>query len=342
MVLRIFVRTAYKRTAGMIEFFNAFCLVLALILSIIAPKILYFLIIAAIADLIRFTACGAWYLVDFHNMSHEHCPKKDDIYKQGRYLKFTLYVIGLLAILFRISEASIFVWTTIAVISIIEMLRTVAHVLQKYDRTWLIHSKGNLTGLDIVSMIRLTAAICLPFIAIQRKYGLVIALIISTALMLSSEIFEYYYARSKRLLTNRFYCWTDTVARKILFAGQLIAIAILVTKTNVAINHINIVFPLGFCILIIVVKDIVTSWWHVSGRCSFADGQNHSSYIVNIVRNWLIFFLIVISYISLLMQKAEGIQFSLSIALIASMVSLLSLFLDAESMRTASLRRGPY
>ena len=330
------------RNSRSTETVGAFCLILCLIMTPLAPQTLYLVIVTILADLIRFVACGAWYYADSHRTALKHCPQTDKVYGYGQYTKICLSVLSFLLILFKANPILIlFLWIAISAISIIEMVRTTEHVLHKWNRSWLRRFDGKITFLDKLSIIRLAVAIILPCITLQSgKWGLIVTMIVIVAYAICAEIFELIYSKYHSGV-NRAYCWVDTIARKTLFIVESVALALLVVRHGYSMNTLPVVIPLATLMAITLAKDVITAYWHLSGRYSFSDGKSAASYEVDILRNVVFYGWIIISCIALLVDKNAGGKVILLFAFILSITSLVSLMLDDHSIKTYYMRE-PY
>ena len=301
MLLLKSVQSILKRS-GLLELANLIGLILMAIFLFFEQEFLLLFGIVVAVDIARFILCGTWFYAPFHKTAHRQCPQKDDIYRCGVIVKLVCYTITLLLFLLRavigdksvIANVRCFVWFVITTVSVIELLRTLAHVAHKWNDSWLRASKGKITVTEVCVFMRITLALMVAQSAISRHP--VIALCLIGIYMLVDEFIEACIFRLSDIYPSRIYGWCDLFCDKLLYIANAIAAIIVIARAHMTVNDVSILVYVSVFVAAASVYDIVMGFWHIMGHYRLRLNSVGHSYAAATVRRFCVYAFLAVCY----------------------------------------------
>ncbi len=301
MLLLKSVQSILKRS-GLLELANLIGLILMAIFLLFEQEFLLLFGVVVAVDIARFILCGTWFYAPFHRTAHRQCPQKDDIYRCGVIVKLVCYTITLLLFLLRvvignksvIANARCFVWFVMITVSVIELLRTLAHVAHKWNSSWLRASDGELTVAEICVFVRIALALMVAQSAISRHP--VIALCLIGIYMLVDEFIEACIFRLSDLCPSRIYGWCDLFCDKLLYIANAVAVIIVIAREHITVNDASILVCVSVFTAAASIYDIVMGFWHVIGHYHLRLNSVGRSYAAATVRRFCAYAFLAICY----------------------------------------------
>ena len=301
MLLLKSVQSILKRS-GLLELANLIGLILMAIPLLFEQEFLLLFGVVVAVDIARFILCGTWFYAPFHGTAHRQCPQKDYIYRCGVIVKRVCYAIALLLLLLHavfgdksvIANARCFVWFVITTVSVIELLRTLAHVAHKWNDSWLGASDGELTVAEICVFARIALALMVAQSALSKHP--VIALCLIGIYILADEFIEACIFRLSDLYPSRIYGWCDLFCDKLLYIANAIAVIIVIARERTTANDASILICVSVSIAVACVYDIMMGFWHVMGHYRLRLNSVGRSYAAATVRRFCVYAFLAICY----------------------------------------------
>jgi len=320
------------------ELANFFCIVVSAILVVLigAKSLWWLIVISAVSDAIRFALCGYWYLAPFHRQCHKWSPQKDLIYKIGMVLKLVFYALAILAaVVIALAEiqfvARIGIISAYAItaIGLFEVLRTLAHVLQKYDWHWLGSANGHFGPLEQNICFAIILCVINAHLIATEFFGSYTLLVAGIIVLLYIAIVEpvncYLWQHVEPATT--LYGWGDHASRKVFFFCHLGAIIIAMIQS---VTLKDSVVYLLLAAAVAVAKDIFEVAFHLNGMWDI-NYKSIKSYYAETARRWAIYLFVATALIAIYAESSEAASIALVLMILISAVSVYCAFCHAEN-----------
>ena len=360
LLLSAITQMVQKKRSGVFEILTAIVIVVVVLMrsmifgSSVAGH--YLLCAVVVAEIARFLACGFWFFVDFHPAAHYWCPQKDELYKVGTIIKLTAYFFSILfAYMATLAHHSawqidvqwqVIPWLIITTATFYELARTIILVAQKWNPKWLkmpkeiaeIPAKERSTIREIgaccyLALWRLGLAIFAPFcLLLVPTCGFPIAAGAGIAIIVELALNSFFYLSDEK--AHKAFCWLDTFIVKYLFASNSIALCYIVWKSDVKINGNNgTSILMFFCVAIIIIKDIITAIWHLTGRydiTSFLQEDGH--FAISTARSLVAYVWLIASTATMTFGFMYWGHVAIIGAVIVAVLSLITIFVENEDI----------
>ena len=331
------------RRSGWMEKANLYFIGFAILISWLvnfksAPWLLFAIIFS---DIARYVLCGYWYLAPFHGMAHEWCPQKDVAYKAGKLLKMTFYGMAFISGIINFFVPMAYVEATgivsayiVTGISVFEMLRTLAHVLQKYDKRMLASTFGEFGPLELSISCCIVICVINAHIIATECFGScsieVAAVVMALYIILAEPINYFIYKKYEP--ANRLYGWGEHFAQKLFFITHTIAIMIAIGRHGIMVNNYSAALILLCISLFAITSTVITAIFHLNGRwdinCSCVQ-----SYVANSIRRWAIYVFAAVGLIAIRTESVDAIILAFLLMIAIVIVSIVFILFEESGAK---------